>query len=124
MGIVDKLLGEGSTRNGGRGSHNEYVELDLEKYEMGETGDADMTVHIAELTGREGIMDVKDLIYDGDLVVADISYFRSNESKTERIMEEFRDVTDEVGGDIVQKGEDQIIIAPRGVSISRDKIAR
>jgi SepF-like predicted cell division protein (DUF552 family) len=39
-------------------------------------------------------------------------------------MEEFRKVADEVGGDIVQKGDDQVIITPGSIAISREKITR
>lgn len=120
MGLVNKLLGQNQT---GR-SVNEYQELDLQQVEGDIEVEADMKVHIADLRGNEGLMDVKDLIYDGHLVIADISYFRNSETKAERVIEQLRDVTQEVGGDIVQKGQNQIIVAPRGVKISRDKIVR
>ena len=68
-------------------------------------------------------MDVKDLVYDGDIVLADISHINSGK-RLENIMEEFRKVTREVGGDIVQKGDDQLIITPGSIAVSRDKIAR
>ena len=41
-----------------------------------------------------------------------------------RITNELKQVVAEVGGDIVQKGDDQIIATPAGVSINRDKIGR
>jgi SepF-like predicted cell division protein (DUF552 family) len=40
----------------------------------------------------------------------------------EHISDELRQVAEEVGGDIVQKDDEQIIIAPGGVAISRSKI--
>lgn len=121
MGIVNKILGQGQQAT----SPNEYTELDLEQYEGEiEVPDVDTEIHIAEIRGQEGVMDVKDLVYDGDMVIADLSYFKTAESKIEHIIDEFRQVTDEVGGDIVQRGEDQLIIAPRGMRISREKISR
>jgi Protein of unknown function (DUF552). len=40
----------------------------------------------------------------------------------EHIVDSLRQVADEVDGDIVQKGDDQLIIAPTGVAISREKL--
>lgn len=40
----------------------------------------------------------------------------------ERIVDDLRRVIEEVDGDMVQKGDDQLIIAPTGVAISRQKI--
>lgn len=120
MSIVEKLLGHETGRKS-----KEYEELDIEQYEDDEVQpEVRHQVHIAELRGQEGVMDVKDLIYDGDVVLADISHFKSNDKRLESLMEEFRQVTNEVGGDIVQKGDSQLIITPAGVSVSREKIAR
>jgi SepF-like predicted cell division protein (DUF552 family) len=120
MSIVEKLLGQGNRRTA-----NEYEELDIEQYEddVAHT-EVRRQVHIAEIRGQEGVMDVKDLVYDGDIVLADISHFNANDKRLESLMEEFRQVTNEVGGDIVQKGDDQLIITPGGIAVSREKIAR
>jgi len=119
MSIVEKILGQGRRRTA-----DEYEELDLEQYEEDVVQpDVRRQVHIAELRGQEGVMDVKDLVYDGDIVLADISHINSGK-RLENIMEEFRKVTREVGGDIVQKGDDQLIITPGSIAVSRDKIAR
>jgi SepF-like predicted cell division protein (DUF552 family) len=42
----------------------------------------------------------------------------------ERVTDELRQVAREVGGDIVQKGDDQIIVTPGGVGVSREKLGR
>ncbi|MFP4631975.1 MAG: cell division protein SepF [Halobacteriales archaeon] len=120
MSLVNKLLGQEQQRN-----INEYEEIDIRQYEdeMGRP-EAAKNIHIAELTGQEGVMDVKDLVYDGEIVLADVSHFRNSERRFQNVMEEFRRVTQEVGGDIVQKGDSQLIITPRGVGISREKITR
>ncbi|MFB6283820.1 MAG: cell division protein SepF [Halobacteria archaeon] len=120
MSLVDKLLGQET----GPRSPNEYEELDLRQYEDDiDDRNVDTKVHIAELRGQDGIMEVKDKVYDGDLVIADVSHFKSSQSRLENLIENFREITEEAGGDIVQKGEDQIIIAPSGVRISREKIS-
>ena len=120
MSIVEKILGQPSGRKS-----KEYEELDIEQYEE-EVAQPEVRrrIHIAEIRGQEGVMDVKDLVYDGDIVLVDISHFNANDKRLESLMEEFRQVTSEVGGDIVQKGDNQLIITPGGIGISREKITR
>jgi SepF-like predicted cell division protein (DUF552 family) len=119
MSIVEKLLGQGDRRKA-----KEYEELDLEQYEDDVARpEVRRHIHIAEIRGQEGVMDIKDLVYDGDIVLADISHINSGK-RLESMMEDFRKVTQEVGGDIVQKGDDQLIITPGSIAVSREKITR
>ncbi len=116
MGFMETILG-GESR--GRG---EYVELDVDDVTAPDgTG---MQVHIAEIGDHEDVIDIKDAVYDGELVIADITRLRTEDATAEHITDELRQVAQEVGGDIVQKGDDQIIVTPAGVSISRRKLGR
>jgi hypothetical protein len=42
----------------------------------------------------------------------------------EHITDELKQVAREVGGDIVQKDDDQLLITPAGVRISRERLGR
>jgi hypothetical protein len=117
MGFMDRILGDQS------GSTEDYAELDIADVETG-TEEASMAVHIAEIQGQQDVMAIKDAVYDGDAVVADITRLRTEDSTIERVTDELRQVAREVDGDIVQKGDDQIIIVPTGVKISREKLNR
>ncbi|WP_435098713.1 cell division protein SepF [Halarchaeum sp. P4] len=117
MGFMQKILG-GSGR-----STEDYVELDLGDFDTG-TAEAQTSIHIAEIDDQEDVIAIKDAVYDGDIVVADITRLRTEDSMTEHLIEELRQVAREVGGDIVQKGDDQLIVAPSGVAISREKLNR
>jgi len=117
MGFMDRFLGSGTR------STEDYVELDLEDVPAG-ANDAGMQVHIAEIQGQEDAIAIKDAVYDGDLVVADLTRLRTQDRTAEHIVDELRQVADEVDGDIVQKGDDQLIVTPTGVSISREKLNR
>ena len=117
MGLMSKILG-GSSR-----TVEDYVELDLEAI-ADATEAADTSVHIAEIDGHAATIDIKDAIYDGDIVIADMTRLRTSDQTADHILEDLRQVTDEVGGDIVQKGEDQIIVTPAGVRIGREKLGR
>jgi SepF-like predicted cell division protein (DUF552 family) len=116
MGFMETILG-GESRGSG-----DYVELDVDDVTAPE-GSA-MQVHVAEISDHEDVIGIKDAVYDGELVVADITRLRTKDRTAEHIIDELRQVAQEVGGDIVQKGDDELIVTPAGVSISRRKLGR
>ncbi|WP_410765767.1 cell division protein SepF [Haloferax sp. DFSO60] len=116
MGIMSKILGGGGSR-----TTEDYVELDLDDFDTAR-GEAGISVHIADIGGQQDVIAIKDAVYDGDLVIADITRHTTSDSTMEHIIDDLQQVAHEVDGDIVQKGDDQIIITPTGVSISRKKI--
>lgn len=118
MGFMNKILGGGPSR-----TTEDYVELDLDDASA-ESAEAAMQIHIAEISGQADAIDIKDAVYDGDIVIADITRLRTNDSTAEHVVDELRQVAQEVGGDIVRKGDDQIIVTPTGVQISREKLGQ
>ena len=116
MGIMSKILGGGGTH-----STEDYVELNLDDFDTAR-GEAGMSVHIAEVSEQRDAMAIKDAVYDGDLVIADITRLRTEDRTVEHIVDELRQVAQEVDGDIVQKGDDQLIVTPTGISIDREKL--
>ena len=116
MGFMTKILG------GEHRSTEDYVTLDVGDVRAAD--EAHMHVHVAEIGDQEDVIAIKDAVYDGDLVIADITRLRTSDSTIDRIIEELRQVAGEVGGDIVQKGDDQLIVTPTGVNISREKLGR
>ena len=117
MGIMTKILGGGGER-----SVDDYVELDMDDFAeaRAETG---MQVHIAEIGDQSDVIPIKDAVYDGDLVIADITRHSTSDRTVEHIIDELRQVAEEVDGDIVQKGDDQIVVTPTGVNVSRQKLS-
>ncbi|MFC6766541.1 cell division protein SepF [Natrinema soli] len=118
MGLMSKILGGSHSR-----TVEDYAELDLEDASMG-SAEATMQVHIAEVGTKADAIDIKDAVYDGDIVIADITRLRTEDSTVEHIVDELRQVAQEVDGDIVRKGEDQMIITPTGIHISREKLGQ
>ncbi|QSG03556.1 cell division protein SepF [Natranaeroarchaeum sulfidigenes] len=116
MGLMSSILGDRNSR-----SAEDYVELNLDEFESA-ASDAAMQVHIAEIGGQKDVIDIKDAVYDGDLVIADITRLRTQDSTVEHVVDELRQVAEEVDGDIVQKGDDQLIVTPTGIKISRTKL--
>ncbi|MFB6154635.1 MAG: cell division protein SepF [Haloferacaceae archaeon] len=118
MGIMSKILSGGESH-----TTEDYVELDLDDFDTAR-GDTGMRVHVAEIQGQQDVIAIKDAVYDGDLVIADIVRHSTHDSTTEHIIDELQQVVREVDGDIAQKPDgDQIIIAPAGVSVSREKLS-
>ena len=115
MGIMSKLLG------GNSHSAGDYVELDASEFETG-AAEAEMEIRFASISEQTDVIDIKDAVYDGDIVVADITRHSTTDRTMEHISDELRQVAEEVGGDIVQKDDDQILITPGGVAISRSKM--
>ncbi|MCU4719209.1 cell division protein SepF [Halapricum hydrolyticum] len=119
MGLMSKILGEsGSSRR-----TDDYVELSAEDFET-DAAEADTTVRIARIGDQQDVIDIKDAVYDGDIVIADITRHTTQDQTMEHITDELKQVASEVGGDIVQKDDDQLIITPSGVAISRERLGR
>jgi len=119
MGLMSKILGD----SGGTRQKEDYVEI--------EAGDLDATsatantqVRIAKIADKQDVIDIKDAVYDGDVVIADITRHTTKDRTMEHITDELKQVADEVGGDIAQKGDDQLIITPHGVAINRDPLGQ
>jgi SepF-like predicted cell division protein (DUF552 family) len=117
MGFMNKIIGDsGSARR-----TDDYEELD--GVAIPDT-EADTQLHIAQISEKQDVIDIKDAVYAGDIVVADITRHTTQDRTMEQITDELQQVARGVGGDIVQKNDDQIIVTPRSVEISRKKLGR
>jgi SepF-like predicted cell division protein (DUF552 family) len=119
MGLMSKILGgSGSSRR-----TEDYVELDADDVDLA-AEDADTQVRIARIGEKQDVIEIKDAVYDGDIVVADITRHTTKDREMEHISDELKQVANEVGGDIVQKDDDQLIITPSAVAISRERLGQ
>ena len=116
MGIMSKIVG-----GDGQHSTDEYLDLGAEGIEPSRGG-AGMSVRIATISERQDVVEIKDAVYDGDLVIADITRHTTTDETMRHIVESLRQVAEEVDGDIAQKGDDQIIVAPTDVGVAREKL--
>ena len=116
MGLMSKFFGGNRSR-----TTEDYIHLDADDVDPAAESAA-MSVHIAEIDGQQDVIAIKDAVYDGDMVIADITRLRVEDSTTEHIIDDLRQVAEEVGGDIVQKQDDQLIVTPTGIRISREKL--
>jgi SepF-like predicted cell division protein (DUF552 family) len=117
MGLMSTIFGE----SGGSRRTEDYVELSANGLPMDEVG-ARSNIHIARIGDKTDVIDIKDAVYDGDIVVADVTRHSTQDRTMEHIIDELQQVVKEVDGDIAQKDDDQIIITPTGVQISRERL--
>lgn len=102
-------------------SPEDYIELEVpETAAIG--GGGERSVHIAVITEQRDVLAVRDALYDEDVVIADIGTLTTSGPQVEHIIDELRQTVEELGGDMVKKGDDQLIMTPSGVSISRRKL--
>jgi len=116
MGLMNKLLA-----GGGAHSTEDYVELDLDDLDTAR-GEATTQVRIAEIGSQQDVIAIKDAVYDGDLVIADVTRHATSDTTMEHIVDDLKQVAREVDGDIAWKDDDQLIVTPGSIGISREKL--
>lgn len=120
-GFLSGLLGSKEKRRG-RSGLDDYVDLDSEDYgeEIG-TGPADVYVKAAELKDLNDVADLKEAVYNGNILLVDISRVE-DELTLERSVNELSKAVSDINGDIAAMGDDQVIVTPTAVKIDRDKL--
>jgi SepF-like predicted cell division protein (DUF552 family) len=119
MGLMSKILGE----SGASRKTEDYVELSTDDLEADDL-EAETEVKIAQISNKSDVIEIKDEVYDGNIVIADITRHSTQDRTMEHITDELKQVAKEVRGDIVQKDDDQLIIAPTDARISRERLGR
>jgi SepF-like predicted cell division protein (DUF552 family) len=118
--IIDRLLG-GSGKS--TISADDYTEIDLGKYEeVMEDEPAETYIKIAEITNLNQVAVLKQEIYNGNILIIDISNIKGDELVRDRVLKELKDVIVDVHGDIAGVKGNTVIAAPTGVKIDRSKI--
>jgi len=102
-----------------------YMKLDLQSYEgaAGENEMASMYVKVASVTDIKECPKIKDEIYNGNIVIVDITKLKADKIMFDRVMGDLRAVARDVNGDIIGLGDQRyVIVVPTGVRISREKV--
>jgi hypothetical protein len=119
MSVFDKILGGKKEYPVG-----EYKELDLSEYEeeLLEEEPAEAYVRVAELTSLNELAEVRRQVYEGNIVIVDISLMKHDRLMMDRAIKELKRVAVDVRGDIAGLKEDHLIVTPTGIKIDRNKI--
>lgn len=113
--VLDILLGESDTLDS-----NKFESLDYRNTEL--NPESALEIRTAEINDKSDLLEVENAIRSGNVVIADIGVLDAGISK-EKIGNFLASTVNDVDGDIVWKGEDEMILAPRGVQIGRSSLA-
>jgi len=117
--FLDSLLGRSTPS-----TEDDYMDLDLEAFEEAEASAPVMFVKIAAVGDIKESPRIKDEIYNGNIVIADISRLKMDKVMYERVLKDLKEVAKDVNGDIIGLGDQRyVVITPNSVKISRDKIS-
>ncbi|HJJ46825.1 MAG TPA: cell division protein SepF [Methanocorpusculum sp.] len=101
------------------------MKLDLQAYEGGtdEEEPATMYVKVASISDIKECPKIKDEIYNGNIVIVDVTKLKTDKIMFGRVMGDLRSVAHDVNGDIIGLGDQRyVIVVPTGIRISREKI--
>ncbi|MDD1715767.1 MAG: cell division protein SepF [Methanolinea sp.] len=116
--FLDTLLGRSTPT-----SEEDYMDLDLEAYEESDASAPAMFVKIATVSDIKDSPRIKDEVYNGNIVIVDISRLKTDKIMYERVLKDLKEVAKDVNGDIIGLGDQRyVVITPMSVKISRDKI--
>ncbi len=96
-------------------------DIDIEGLDL-EGGAAGMQLRVAEVNTFEDLGPVVDEVYDGNLVLVDISALSTDDTAMRRIANELKSVARDVNGDVAGVGKNMLAITPTGVFVNREVI--
>lgn len=116
-GIFTQIFGKKEKIEG----FEDYLDLskDTERSEDEIEEKADMFVKVAEIREIDDATAVKEQIYNGNVVVMDISPIRDDDVLKDRVINEVKRAARDVDGDVAGLGNRQIIVTPARVKVSR-----
>lgn len=116
-GFIKKIFG-----NKPAGEQEEYTEIDLDQYEqVAGSGPAETYVRVAELSSLAQIPELKREIYNGNIVIADITPIKGDSLTRDRALKDLKQVAIDVSGDIAGISDNMIIVTPMSIKIDRTK---
>lgn len=100
--------------------------IDLEEYEAGEEGqeEAKMYVKVAEVQKFDDLKDFAKYIYEGNLLILDVSPISVDDIELERVTNELKKIVRDINGDIAGLDRNHFIVTPTGVKIDRRKLRK
>ena len=104
-------------------TEDEYTEIDLGDMEQSVgSGPAETYVRVAELSNLSQIPELKREIYNGNIVVVDISPVKGDSLTRDRALKDLKQVASDVRGDIAMiKDDNLIVVTPMSIKIDRTK---
>lgn len=117
-GIMGKLFGSKPADG-----LDDYTEINLEEVEETSTGSgpAETYVRIGELSSLGQIPELKREIYNGNIIVVDITPVKGDSLTRDRALKDLKQVALDVSGDIAMINDNQVVVTPMSIKIDRTK---
>lgn len=113
MGFVSDLVSDGSTDG--------YAELSDD--DLNQTSSGSHSVVFVDVKSQDDLVNSKEALHDGLIVVLDIAYIESNGMSLDAVYAELEETIESVNGDLVHKKRNDLLVAtPRDIDIRRDKL--
>ena len=120
MGIFNKIWDKSTPKSD---DYSTYIDLDKYEKDIDLGAEAAETyIRIAVFTNLEQIPMLKKEIYDGNVLIVDISNIKADERLRNHLFNELKDVVLDVHGDIVGMKDNNILVTPTGIKVDRRKI--
>lgn len=94
-------------------------DLDLEGLEL-ESGVGGGELRVAEVNTFDDLGPVIDEVYNGNIILVDISALAADDTAMRRIANELKSVARDVNGDVAGVGKNLLAVTPNGVYINRN----
>lgn len=114
--IIDKLIG-----NVDEMQNEQYNDVDFASVEFS-AGDADtVMIHTATVSSKQKLLRIEEVLRSGDVVIAELETLKGDLTR-DNVAEFLSDAAEEVDGDIVWKSQNELVLTPRGIAVSRESL--
>ena len=94
-------------------------DIDIEGLEL-ESSAGGMELRVAEVNTFDDLGPVIDQVYDGNMILVDISALSTDDAAMRRVANELKSVARDVNGDVAGVGKNILAVTPTGVYINRE----
>lgn len=113
MGFVSDLVSGDSTDG--------YAELSED--DLNQPSQSGSSVVFVDVKSQDDIVNSKEALHDGLIVILDIAYIESNGLSLDAVYGELQETVNSLNGDIVHKKRNDMLVAtPRDIDIKRSKL--
>lgn len=99
-----------------------YIDLSDMTFEDEVGGDAQLLVKVAEIYRYEDLGSITSNVYNGNIVLLDITSISNDDLTLKRVTGDLRNVMRDVNGDVAGVGKNLLMITPTGIRIDRNKV--
>ncbi|MDH4123005.1 MAG: cell division protein SepF [Thermoplasmata archaeon] len=120
--IKRKSFSPRSDKDAGVVETESYIDLSDMAFEDEGMADAQMLIRVAEIYRYEDLGSITSHVYNGHVVLLDITSIANDDLTLKRVTSDLRNVVRDVNGDVAGVGKNLLMVTPSGVRIDRNKL--